>query len=183
LSLALKAAQTAAYGLPGGKMSTSQTRERDERGRFLRGNQAAVKHSGYRYLSKGKLPQLRGIRKVRKELTRIEAELKASIPQLYVKKSLLINQIVKSHGFALIFEQYCRIHGLLNPQTAKKKVLSFHPGFQTYLSLLNLQKNAINSLQLDEDKTRKILTPFEIVASEEAKGEEQRETQVNNQLT
>ena len=93
MSLALKAAQTAAYGLPGRKMSTSQTRERDERGRFLRGNQAVVKHSAYRYLARNKLsPQIRGIRKIQRELLRIEEELKASVPNLDIKKTLLKNQ-------------------------------------------------------------------------------------------
>jgi len=144
-----------------------QTGNRDPKtGKFLRGNQAAVKHCGHAFLVTGRVPSVRGARALKKELARIRRELEGCFPKLDVKKSLLVNQVVRAEGFCSLFEAYCKRAGIIEPHSARKKVLAFQPGFQTYLSLLNLQRNAIHSLGLDEKKSEEILTPFEIIEKE-----------------
>jgi len=144
-----------------------QTGDRDSKtGKFLGGNQAAVKHSGHAFLVTGRVPSVRGARALKKELARIRRELEGCFPKLDVKKSLLVNQVVRAEGFCSLFEAYCKRAGIIEPHSARKKVLAFQPGFQTYLSLLNLQRNAIHSLGLDEKKSEEILTPFEIIEKE-----------------
>lgn len=143
--------------------------ERDLKGRFMRGNQAALKYGGHSFITTGKIPVVRGTRKLRKELTRIQKQLEDNIPDLNAKKSLLINQIVKSAGFCSLFELYCRKAGLLDPALSKKGRLDFQKGFKVYISLLNVQKSAIMALGLDEKQAEGVLTPYEIIKREEEK--------------
>jgi hypothetical protein len=151
-------------------MNENQAGRDAKTGRFLEGNQWAAKHGGYKFLATGKLPRIKGTRRLKNELTRIKKQLESDVNNLDVKKSLLINQIVKSVGFCSLFELYCRKMGLLDPAMGKKGKLDFQPGFRVYLSLLNAQKNAIMALGMDEKQVEETLTPFELIQKEEREG-------------
>ena len=148
-------------------MNDNRTGRDPKSGQFLKGNQSAVKHGGHSYLVTGKMPPIRGVMKLRKELDRIKKALEGNVQDLDVKKSLLIRQIVESAGFCSLFELYCRKMGLLDPVLGKKGRLDFQPGFRVYLTLMNAQKNAIMALGLDEKQAEESLTPFEIIQKEE----------------
>ena len=149
-------------------MASNET-ERDTKGRFIRGNQAAIKYGGHSFIATGKIPVVRGTRKLRKELIKIQRELEDNIPDLNAKKLLLVNQIIKSHGFTCLFEMYCRKAGLLDPVQTKRGQVAFQKGFKVYISLLNVQKSAIMALGLDERQAEEALTPYEIIKREEEK--------------
>ena len=140
--------------------------ERDEKGKFVKGNHAAVKHGGHAFLITGKVPSVRGARALKNELTRIRKELEAGTPALDVKKELLINQVINSLGFMKLFEMYCRKAGILNPKKWRQRILEYQPAFQTYLSMMNAQRSALQALGLDEKGAEEILTPYEIIQNE-----------------
>ena len=143
-------------------------------GKFLQGNKSAVKHGGHSFLITGQVPSVRGARKLKQELSRIRKELETSIPDLDVKKSLLIKQIVQAEGFASLFEMYCKKMGIIEPRSAKRGALNFQPGFKVYLSFLAAQKNALLALGLDEKRAEQILSPYELIQKEEKEKKEEK---------
>jgi len=127
-------------------------RDKDERGRFVRGNRAAIKSGCGSFLIRGKLPPVRGVRKIKREMDRIKTELEASVSPPNVKQQILVNQIIKAHGFCLLFEYYCKRLGLFDIDKTKKGQLDFQGGFSTYLSLMNSQRHALRELSNTQDK-------------------------------
>lgn len=146
---------------------------KDSRGRFVTGNKAALKSGISLFLSKGILPKVRGIKRLKGEMQRIKTELEASISPLGVKEEILINQICKSHLCCALFEEYCKRLGLFDAKLAKKGVLDFQGGFSTYLSLLNAQRHALRELSNIQSQNNKkpIMTIQEILKEDEKNGE------------
>ena len=136
--------------------------ERDEKGKFLAGNKSAVKHGCYSFKVDGKVPSVRGARKLKQELNRIREELEASVTKLSIKEELLINQVISAVGFCSLFEAFCVKAGILNPRKWRNKTVEFQPGFQTYLSMMNSQRSALMALGLDE-KAEEVLTTLEYI--------------------
>ncbi len=139
---------------------------RDSQGRFTKGNKAAIKHYCHTFLVTNRLPKIRGVRKIQKNLDRVRKELESSVSKMTVQKQILIDQIVKTQGFCSLFELYARKMGLFDPQDGKKGKISFMPGFKTYISLLNSQRRALFALGLDRQAQEQILTPLEITQKE-----------------
>lgn len=139
-------------------------------GRFVKGNTVATKHGAVHYLTSGRL-QGRANERLRKEMKRIRLELERMLSRngggITPKETLLIQQVIKTFGFCSVFERFLEVHGVLDPNTLKKKVVTFQPGFTTYLSLLSRQNTALTSLGLSVEEKEKILTPFEIIQEEE----------------
>jgi hypothetical protein len=100
-------------------MSKSQT-ERDDFGRFLPGNQAAVKHGAWSLAQSGKVPSVRGVRALRKDLDRIRSDLEEITPRINVKKSLIISQIVRTEGMIRLIEVYLKKTGILRSDKFKR---------------------------------------------------------------
>jgi len=151
---------------------SKQENERDRKGRFLLGNQAALKHGAWS-LAKARIPSVRGVRKLNKELEGIRESLEKLTPQLNVKKQLLISQIVRTEGQIRLIEMYLRKAGILRPDKLRRGILDLQPSLaNSYLAFLNVQRHAIMALGLDNDKASEILAPYEIV--EEQKDDNNR---------
>jgi predicted DNA-binding protein YlxM (UPF0122 family) len=141
--------------------------ERDDFGRFLPGNQAAVKHGAWSLARSSKVPSVRGVRSLRKDLERIKCDLEEITPRINVKKSLIISQIVRTEGMIRLIEMYLKKTGILKPDKFRSGILDLQPSLsKSYLALLNTQRQAILSLSLDEQKADEILAPYEIVGKE-----------------
>jgi len=149
---------------------------RDSRGKFKKGNVAALKHGAHTFKMTGKVPAVRGVKALRLELDRIKEELEAITPDMNIKKSLLIEQTVKARGFMRLWEMYISQYGILNPRLyySNKKTLDFQPGFKTYVAMATLQHKTLVALGLDTEQVEKVLTPLEIAEEfdkeKEAKG-------------
>ena len=143
---------------------------RNEKGQFAKGNKAAVRHGAYGYLATSKLPRIRGIWKVQKNLDRLRKELENSVPEMTVQKHILVDQVMKCQGFTLLFELYCKKFGLFDPQSARKGRLDFMPAMKVYLTMLNSQRNALTMLGINGQTQERILTPLEITQKESEHG-------------
>jgi len=136
--------------------------DRDSKtGQFGKGNQAALKSGSYSFKLTGKVPSVRGARRLMRELQEAKKAIEAITPCMNIKKGLLIDQVIKAQGFMRLFEMYCRNHGILNPRLYQRKVLDFQPGFRTYLSFAGLQHKALMALGLDINEAERLLTPAE----------------------
>jgi hypothetical protein len=148
-------------------MNDSKQKGRDPKtGRFLPGNQCAERH-GYYSLAKGRVPQIPGIRAIRKDLQRIGKELEAMTPNPDVRTKLLVGQVVKTAGMILLLERYMRKAGILAPQKWRKGIVEAQPAMKIYLQILDGQRRALAMLNVDGRQVEKILTPLEIVQEEE----------------
>jgi hypothetical protein len=152
-------------------MTETQVAGRDERGRFLAGNKEAQKHGIYS-LANGRVPQIRGIRKIRKELEVIQRELEVLIPNMDAKTRLLVSQVVKTQGIILLLEKYMLRAGILAPDQWKKGIVETQPAVRIYLQILDSQRRSIAALNIDNERATKILTPLQIVQAEEEKQRE-----------
>lgn len=133
-------------------------------GRFLPRNKEALKSGTTIFIQSGKIPsEIRGAATLRKDLKRIRGELEKMLGQdnLNVKSELLIDQVISSTGFIKLFELFIKRSGLLNPHLARKRVISFQPGFTTYLSFMSKQKDALQALDLSTQQA-KVITPLEL---------------------
>jgi len=145
---------------------SKQENERDRKGRFSLGNQAALKHGAWS-LAGGRIPSVRGIRKLREELEGIRMRLEEITPGLNVKKQLLISQIVRTEGQIRLIEMYLRKAGIVRPDKWRRGILDLQPSLSnSYLSFLNSQRLAILALGLDHERTSEILAPYEIIEKE-----------------
>lgn len=140
---------------------------RNKRGQFIKGNPHAavanLKHGLYAFKLTGKVPSIRGARKLMHDLSRLRSELEAVTPGMNVKKSLLIDQVVSARGFMRLFEMYCKQQGILNPRLYPRGVTDFQPGFKTYLSFAAQQHKALLALGLNTEEAEKVLTPIEYI--------------------
>ncbi len=139
-------------------------------GRFLKGNVIALRHSGMKYLTDGKLNG-RQHERLRKDLRRIKRELELMVSRNgkgpSIKEELLIGQIIQTHGFAQIFEAHLKEYGVLDPNTLKRNKVQFQPGFTLYLSLLSRQNTALLSLGLSAEEKGRVMSPLEYISAEE----------------
>ena len=143
-------------------------RDKDKKsGQFLQGNKAALKHGGHSFAASGKVPSVKGVRKLKKDLEQLRTDLEKITPKMNVKKALIIGQICKAEGFILLIELYLKKAGILKPSRLKAGVIDVQPALgTTYLQLLNNQRSALALLGLDEQKFEEIKAPYEIVEDE-----------------
>ena len=154
-----------------------KTKDRDLKGRLLPGAKCAIKHGLFTFKITGKIPSVRGAKALMYELTKIRSELEAITPAMNIKKSLLIEQIVKARGFMRLFEMYCKKNGIVNPRLEKGKVIDFQPGFKTYMSFANQQHKAIVALGLSTEQADDVLNVQDYIKQfdeQEAKKKEEK---------
>ena len=139
-------------------MERNQTESRDPRtGKFLPGNRYAERHGAFSIVS-GKVPRIRGIRQLKRELEELRKRLEENIQDLNPKKELLVNQVIRTETQIRLIELFLRKHGILRPDKYRKGILELHPSLaSSYLSFLNVQKNALLNLGIDEVKAAEIL--------------------------
>lgn len=146
-------------------MNRSQP-ERDGQGRFLPGNQTAVKHGAWS-LKSGKIPSVRGVRQLKRDLQQIREELEKITPGLDAKKSLLISQVVRTEAQIRLIEMYLKKAGILRPDKWRRGIVDLQPSLSnSYLAFLNTQRHAIMALGLDQDRAAEVLAPYEIIEEE-----------------
>lgn len=65
-----------------------------------------MKHGAYTLRATGRVPSVRGVKILRKRLTRVREDLRSATPVLNVKKELLIEQIVRIEAQISLVEMY-----------------------------------------------------------------------------
>lgn len=139
-------------------------------GRFLPKNKAAISKGTEVFLRTGKIPsQIRGGAKIKAELKRIRGDLERLLgrERVSIKTELILDQLVAAVGYCKLFELFIKKAGLLDPVAARKKQISFQPGFRTYLELWTKQTNALAALDLSTPPPV-ITTPLELAKSIDA---------------
>lgn len=136
-------------------------------GRFLEKNKSAVRHGGHSFAATGKVPSVRGVRQLKKDLERIRADLEVATPKLNIKKTLVISQIVRTEGMIRLIEIYLKKSGIVKPGKLRAGIIELQPALATtYLALMNSQRCALALLGLNEQKLEEIKAPYEIVEGE-----------------
>jgi len=141
-------------------------------GKFLFGNKAAVKPSAYHFLAKGKMPKIRGVTRIKKEMQRIREELEKAVSPLDIKKEILISQIIRAESYCSLFNEFCKKTGLFS---CKGGQVDFAPGAKTFVTLQNLIRHCLRQLSDNENqsKIKPIYDIQEILDQEEKKHEHQ----------
>ena len=154
------------------------TSNRDAAGRFTRGNRAAIKSGVYSFLSRGRLPlQLRGIRKLKREMEELQAELEAGISNITTRQRLLIAQIIRCKTYAGIWDAFITKMGCFNPDAAKKGVLDYMPGMKVYQGFLNQERHALKALSITQKDGEKPVMSVLDILKEEGENEKDRDSQ------
>ena len=131
-------------------------------GRAAKGNALAVTHGGFSFLRTGRLPTIRGRRRIQRELLELKRRLDEVTPGSDdPRRGVLISQIVHTEGFVLLIEQYLRLSGLL--RATKGGRLEVQPALQTVISLMTQQLRAVQALGLDRRELEAVKLPYEIV--------------------
>jgi len=142
----------------------------DAKGKFTKGNTAALKTGIYSKIFSitGKVPSVRGAKKLQAEMEALTADLEAITPEINAKKVLMIKQIVRTETLMRLIELYMKQHGILQPFKARKYIMELQPAMSgTYLSLLSQQRSSLMALGLNTGQTEEVLAPYEIVEKEE----------------
>lgn len=146
---------------------------RNKRGQFIKGNpmagQANLKTGIHSRLFNvtGKVPSVRGARKLQSDMEQLEKTLEEITPQINAKKVLLIRQIVRTETLTRLIELYMKTHGILQPFKSKRSILELQPAIAgAYLSLMTQQRNSILALGLDPKQIDAVKAPYEIVEAE-----------------
>lgn len=140
-------------------MAIKKKSDHDSRGKFKKGNIAALKSGAHSFKMTGRVPAISGRKALRTELDKIKAGLEAATSGMNVKKSLLIDQIVKARGFMRLWEMYVSKYGVLNARMflSNRKTLDFQPGFKTYVAMAAQQHKALMALGLDTETADKVM--------------------------
>jgi len=100
-------------------------------------------------IKRGRLPSLRGKRKVQKALNEIEAKLVAELggwEDISPQQEILLRSTMTCYAVVLLTQLFVNKYGPLRPDEARKGVLSYHPLLErtlaTYINTcrLNLEK-------------------------------------------
>jgi len=153
-------------------MALETRSDKDSQGRFVKGNRAAIKSGCYGYIKGGKFPKIPGTKAIKKQLDELKKQLEQTIPELDVKSALLIDSIIKAHGFSLLFEAYARKLGIFS---IKKGVIDYMPGFKVYQTFQNIMRHSIRQLIDQTHGNEKPMTIVELLEKEkkmEAKNED-----------
>jgi len=162
---------------------SNQNEKRDKKtGRVLPGSQLALKHGIY---SLDKIPSIRGARALSKHLDWIKVELENAIPDMDVRKELLINQVVKLEQKICLADMWMRKAGIIRRDKLKEGYLEMHPILAaSYVALMNSQRLALRDLGIEGEKASRILTPTQLAAKvdridAEKKGRRKKHTDID----
>lgn len=136
-------------------------------GRFLPANTSRMTHGAASFLRTGRVPSIRGKRRIQKRLNELRAALIEATPGSEdPRKLVLIGQIVEAQGFVMIIGEYVKRAGVLRPDKFRRGLLELQPVLGSVASFMGAQRAAILALGLDSKKGAEILTPYEIVEKE-----------------
>jgi hypothetical protein len=135
-------------------------RQRDVSGRFVKGNAAALRHSGFSSNSKDiPLAIRRQVQIIREQLVR---DIGGPAPELTAAQAILIDKTINLYQVTLCLEAHVRREG---PFRGKKldPVLG-----QNYLAFVNTIRLNLRELGISRKAQDAVLAPYEIVAAERA---------------
>jgi hypothetical protein len=147
---------------------TEKPKERDEKGKLVPGHMIRLEHGAFSFLKNGKVPSIRGGRRIRRELSELRCRLEQVVPGSDdVRKAVLIGQVVKSQGFILLIESFLRRFGVLDLPALSQGKLEAAGALSYVISFMNTQARAVSSLGMDSKELEAIKAPYEIVQEEE----------------
>jgi len=121
--------------------------DRDDQGKFTKGNLVAYKTGAYSTRLK---PSIRGVRALNKHLAVLQGELEAAVEET-PKTKVLIGQVVRLERQICLIEMYLKKHGILRPVPLKRGLIELQPALSNcYVSFLNSQRLALRELELKE---------------------------------
>jgi hypothetical protein len=109
--------------------------------------------------AKGKVPPVRGRRRIEKELTALRETLIGEAGEITVKKLLLIDQVIRLQSLILMTDFYLRKTGILDPHAFRSGIVMFQPAVEkTLISFMNTQRLTLAALGLGKEKQDEILS-------------------------
>lgn len=143
-----------------------------ESGQVLKKNSLALKHGAHSFLKTGRVPSIRGKRRIQKQLNEMRSALKEVVSNSEdPRKQVLIGQIIRAEGFLVLIEEYCKRAGILRPDKWRRGIAELHPVLgSSVISFMNSQRAAILALGMEPKEVQPVLAPFEIVDKEKDLG-------------
>jgi len=138
-------------------------RERDEAGRFIKGNAAGLRHGGFSSVSKDMpLAVRRQVGAIREQLAR---DIGGAEPALTAAQAILIDKTMNLYQVTLCLEAYIRKNG---PFRGKKldPILG-----QNYIAYVNTIRLNLRELGISTKAGERLLSPLEIAAEIDAEKE------------
>jgi hypothetical protein len=136
-------------------------------GKAAKGNRLAVKHGGHSFLATGRLPSIRGRKRIQRTLNDFRAALVAAVPDSEDPRiSALIGQVVRAEGFLFIIEAHLRRFGILK---LGKDGLESMPVLKDVVSFMNVQRAAILAMGMEKRELEAIKAPYELLEKDGSK--------------
>lgn len=134
-------------------------------------------HGGNRFVRTGRLPSIRGKRKIEKRLNELRTRLMEVVPNSQdPRKAVLIEQIVQSEGFQILVGEYVKRVGILNPRKFRQGLLELQPVLgKSLIGFMNSQRQAIGALGMSTKQAEDILDIQDYVRQYDAKKQETSE--------
>jgi hypothetical protein len=133
--------------------------QRNETGQLQAGNKNRMTHGALIFQRTGRVPSVKGKRKIQRQLNELRRDLNECVPGAEdPRKRVLIDQIVQTEGYKTLVNEYIRRFGILNPTKFKRGFIEIQPVIGTFLiAAMNSQRQAILALGLDRKEADKVL--------------------------
>ena len=117
---------------------------KDEKGK------ASLAHGVQYFIRTGQLPSGRGMRKLRKYLEELEADLVGQLGGIEVvtpQQAVTLRGYIKAHSICALIEVFMNKHGVLRPDQQRRKILQLHPVLErSYIQYQRLAKDLLEQL-------------------------------------
>ena len=132
--------------------------QRDPKGKLLPGHELRKTSGAWLFLKSGKIPSVRGKRRIGRELSTLREKLMEQVPDSDdVRRQVLIGQIIRAEGFCLLIESFLKRFGVLDPQALSRGQVEIQGSLNAVVSFSNMQARAIGQLGMDS-KAREALS-------------------------
>ena len=146
-------------------------KERDEKGQLVPGHELRKQSGAWLFLRSGRVPSVRGKRRIGRELSALRKKLMEAVPGSDdIRRQVLINQIVRSEGFCLLIESFLRRFGIIDPKVFSQGQVQVQGSLNVLNSFMNTQARAVSQLGMDSKALEAIKVPYEIVQEQEREG-------------
>jgi hypothetical protein len=84
-------------------------KERDEKGQLVKGHEIRKTSGAWLFLKSGRVPSIRGRRRLQKHLTDLRTRLMETVPNSEdPRREIIIAQVLKCEGFLVLIESYLK---------------------------------------------------------------------------
>jgi len=134
-------------------------KERDPKtGLLLPGHELRKTSGAWLFLKSGRVPSVRGKRRIQRELSALREKLMQAVPGSDdVRKQVLIGQIIRCEGFCLLIESFLKRFGVLDPQALSQGQVQVQGSLTALVSFMNSQARAVASLGMDKREAADVL--------------------------